>query len=48
VQWLGANVPGAEVYEIQAAQHGAHLSHPDAFAGLTRLVLARGGWRGAG
>jgi pimeloyl-ACP methyl ester carboxylesterase len=44
VRWLGANVPGSDVYEIEAAQHGAHLSHPDAFAGLTRLVLRRGGW----
>jgi hypothetical protein len=36
-------VPGGVVYEIEAAQHGAHLSHPDAFAGLTRLVLERAG-----
>lgn len=44
VEWLGANVPGAEVYEIAAAQHGAHLSHPDAFAAFTRVVLARARW----
>ncbi len=41
VQWLGAHVPGAAVYEIEAAQHGAHLSHPDHFATLTRLVVER-------
>jgi pimeloyl-ACP methyl ester carboxylesterase len=41
VEWLGANVPGAVVYEIEGAQHGAHLSHPDHFAALTRLVIER-------
>ncbi len=48
VQWLGANVPDAVVYEIEGAQHGAHLSHPDHFAGMARLVVERaaqeGGW----
>jgi pimeloyl-ACP methyl ester carboxylesterase len=39
VQWLGGHVPGAIVYEIQGAQHGAHLSHPDHFAAMTRLVV---------
>ena len=43
VQWLGANVPGAVVYEIEGAQHGAHLSHPDHFAGMARLVVERAG-----
>jgi pimeloyl-ACP methyl ester carboxylesterase len=43
VQWLGAHVPGATVYEIIGAQHGAHLSHPDHFAALTRLVVERAG-----
>jgi len=43
VQWLGAHVPGAEVYEIEGAQHGAHLSHPDHFAALTRRVVERAG-----
>jgi pimeloyl-ACP methyl ester carboxylesterase len=42
VQWLGTNVPGALVYEIEGAQHGAHLSHPDHFAALVRLVVERG------
>jgi pimeloyl-ACP methyl ester carboxylesterase len=43
VQWLGEHVPGATVYEIVGAQHGAHLSHPDHFAALTRLVVERAG-----
>jgi pimeloyl-ACP methyl ester carboxylesterase len=43
VEWLGDNVPGAIVYEITNAQHGAHLSHPDHFAAMTRLVLERAG-----
>jgi len=43
VQWLGAHVPDAVVYEIAGAQHGAHLSHPDHFAALTRLVVERAG-----
>lgn len=47
VEWLGATVPGAVVYEIAGAQHGAHLSHPDHFASLTRLVVERSG-TGAG
>jgi pimeloyl-ACP methyl ester carboxylesterase len=41
VEWLGANVPGGVVYEIEGAQHGAHLSHPDHFATMTRLVIER-------
>jgi pimeloyl-ACP methyl ester carboxylesterase len=43
VEWLGDNVPNAVVYEIANAQHGAHLSHPDHFAAMTRLVLERAG-----
>ena len=42
VAWLGAHVPGAAVYEIEGAQHGAHLSHPDHFAAFTRTVVERG------
>jgi pimeloyl-ACP methyl ester carboxylesterase len=30
--WLTAHVPGARLFEIPGAGHGAHLSHPDAFA----------------
>jgi pimeloyl-ACP methyl ester carboxylesterase len=41
VEWLGTNVPGTVVYEIANAQHGAHLSHPDHFAALARLVMER-------
>jgi pimeloyl-ACP methyl ester carboxylesterase len=43
VEWIGAHVPGATVFEIEAAQHGAHLSHPDHFAALTRLVVDKAG-----
>jgi pimeloyl-ACP methyl ester carboxylesterase len=43
VEWLGDNVPDAVVFEIANAQHGAHLSHPDHFAALTRLVLEQAG-----
>ena len=41
VQWLGANVSTGVVYEVEGAQHGAHLSHPDHFALMTRLVIER-------
>jgi hypothetical protein len=41
VQWLGANVLVGIIYEIEGAQHGAHLSHPDHFAAMTRLVIER-------
>jgi pimeloyl-ACP methyl ester carboxylesterase len=45
VQWLGEHVPGAVVYDIEAAHHGAHLSHPDHFAAMTRLVVERAAGR---
>jgi pimeloyl-ACP methyl ester carboxylesterase len=41
VEWMGENVPGASVFRIEGAQHGAHLSHPDHFAALTRLVIEK-------
>ncbi len=41
VKWLVAHVPGATLYAIDGAQHGAHLSHPDHFAGFIRAVLGR-------
>jgi pimeloyl-ACP methyl ester carboxylesterase len=41
VEWLGANVPGAQLYEIANAQHGAHLSHPDHFAAMVRVLAER-------
>jgi pimeloyl-ACP methyl ester carboxylesterase len=47
VEWLGDNVPGAVLYEIAHAQHGAHLSHPDHFAAMARLVVERAAARPA-
>jgi pimeloyl-ACP methyl ester carboxylesterase len=35
--WLASVLPQARLVEIPGARHGAHLSHPDAFA---RLVFA--------
>lgn len=33
-------VPGAQLIEIEGAAHGAHLTHPDAFARMVRSVVA--------
>jgi pimeloyl-ACP methyl ester carboxylesterase len=44
VAWLVANTPGAQLVEIPGASHGAHLTHPDAFAGLARTALTRADW----
>ena len=41
VAWLAAHVPGAELVEIAGAAHGAHLTHPDAFASMVRSAVAR-------
>jgi pimeloyl-ACP methyl ester carboxylesterase len=41
VGWLVEHVRGAELFEIQGAGHGAHLTHPDAFAALVRAAVAR-------
>jgi pimeloyl-ACP methyl ester carboxylesterase len=41
VSWLVARVPGAELVEIEGAGHGAHLSHPDAFAAFVRTTAGR-------
>lgn len=38
--WLAANVAAVERAELADAGHGAHLSHPDAFAALVRRVAA--------
>ena len=46
--WLVAHVPGAELIEIEGASHGAHLTHPDAFAQFVRAAVARAGPLGAG
>jgi pimeloyl-ACP methyl ester carboxylesterase len=43
VAWLVEHTPGAELFEIAGAAHGAHLTHPDAFAAMVRSVLARVG-----
>jgi pimeloyl-ACP methyl ester carboxylesterase len=38
---LADALPKGELATIQACGHGAHLSHPDNFAGLVRRALAR-------
>ena len=45
VAWLAEHVVGAELVEIAGASHGAHLTHPDAFAALVRSAVARAGYR---
>ena len=45
VGWLSEHVPDAELVEIAGATHGAHLTHPDAFAAMVRSALARSGYR---
>lgn len=40
--WFAAHVPGVRRTELPDAAHGAHLTHPDAFAGLVRDVVALG------
>ena len=39
--WLLAHAPDAELVEIDGAAHGAHLTHPDAFARFVRRTVAR-------
>jgi len=46
--WLVAHVPGAELIEIEGAAHGAHLTHPDAFARFVRATVRRAGPVSAG
>ena len=41
--WLAANVPGAELIEIEGSAHGAHLTHPDAFAQFVRAAVHKAG-----
>jgi len=41
VGWLVEHIPGAELVEIAGAGHGAHLSHPDAFAAMVRRAVTR-------
>jgi len=42
VAWLAEHVPGATRFDIEGAQHGAHLTHPDHFAALVRAVVRSG------
>lgn len=37
---VAETVPGAQLIEIEGAAHGAHLTHPDAFATMVRSVVA--------
>ncbi|HZU81231.1 MAG TPA: alpha/beta hydrolase [Acidimicrobiales bacterium] len=41
VDELVAQVRGSELVEVAGAGHGAHLSHPGAFADMVRRTLAR-------
>jgi len=41
VAWLAAHTPDGELVEIAGAAHGAHLTHPDAFASMVRSAVAR-------
>jgi pimeloyl-ACP methyl ester carboxylesterase len=41
VAWLVDRVPGAELWELPGANHGAHLSHPDGFAAFVRRAVER-------
>ena len=43
VEWLVGHVAGAELVEIAGASHGAHLTHPDAFAAMVRSTVERAG-----
>lgn len=36
---VAETVPGAQLIEIEGAAHGAHLTHPDAFARMVRSVV---------
>jgi pimeloyl-ACP methyl ester carboxylesterase len=41
-QWLAEHVASVRLVSIPEAGHGVHFSHPDAFAGLVRRVVALG------
>jgi len=43
VAWLVGHTPDAELVEIAGARHGAHLTHPDAFAAMVRRAVALAG-----
>ena len=40
---LHAAVPGSQLLDIAGASHGAHLTHPDAFADLVRTTVSAAG-----
>lgn len=40
VEWLVAHTPAARLVEIAGAGHGAHLTHPDAFAAMARETVS--------
>ena len=41
-QWLTEQIEGTELMVIEGASHGAHLSHPRAFAELVERTMERG------
>jgi pimeloyl-ACP methyl ester carboxylesterase len=44
VAWLVEHMPGSELVEFAGAAHGAHLTHPDAFAAMVRRAVALVPW----
>jgi pimeloyl-ACP methyl ester carboxylesterase len=44
VAWLVEHMPGSELVEFAGAAHGAHLTHPDAFAAMVRRAVALVSW----
>ncbi len=44
VDWLAEHVPGGRAGGDPGASHGAHLTHPDAFASMVRSAVARAGY----
>lgn len=40
-EWLVEHVPGAELFDIDGARHGAHTSHPEEFAAFVRRAVAK-------
>jgi pimeloyl-ACP methyl ester carboxylesterase len=45
IDFLETVLPVTETVEFEGARHGAHLSHPDAFADFVRRVAERGSGR---
>ena len=43
VAWLADHTPHAAIVEFPGAGHGAHLTHPDAFAAFVRQAVALAG-----